>query len=34
MNPFSYSKPEDVSQAINLAGPASRFIAEGRTFLI
>lgn len=33
MNPFSYSKPEDVSQAINLAGPASRFIAGGTNLL-
>ncbi|WP_285425004.1 xanthine dehydrogenase family protein subunit M [Pseudomonas sp. efr-133-TYG-103a] len=33
MNPFSYSKPEDVSQAIDLAGPASRFIAGGTNLL-
>lgn len=33
MNPFSYSKPVDVNQAINLAGPASRFIAGGTNLL-
>jgi xanthine dehydrogenase YagS FAD-binding subunit len=33
MNPFSYSKPTDVSQAINLAGPATRFIAGGTNLL-
>ncbi|WP_296179085.1 FAD binding domain-containing protein [Pseudomonas sp. UBA1879] len=33
MNPFSYSKPADVAQAINLVGPASRFIAGGTNLL-
>lgn len=33
MNPFSYSKPSDVAQAVNLAGPASRFIAGGTNLL-
>ena len=33
MNPFSYSKPTDVSQAINLSGPATRFIAGGTNLL-
>ncbi|TDV60345.1 xanthine dehydrogenase family protein subunit M [Pseudomonas sp. LP_7_YM] len=33
MNPFSYSKPADVNQAINLAGPASCFIAGGTNLL-
>lgn len=33
MTPFSYSKPADVAQAINLAGPASRFIAGGTNLL-
>lgn len=33
MNPFSYSKPSDVSQAINLAGPGTRFIAGGTNLL-
>ncbi len=33
MNPFTYSKPAQVSQAINLAGPASRFIAGGTNLL-
>ncbi|MDB5980122.1 MAG: Periplasmic aromatic aldehyde oxidoreductase, binding subunit YagS [Pseudomonas sp.] len=33
MNPFHYSKPTDVSQAINLAGPATRFIAGGTNLL-
>ncbi|WP_297846448.1 xanthine dehydrogenase family protein subunit M [Pseudomonas sp.] len=33
MNPFNYSKPNDVSQAINLAGPATRFIAGGTNLL-
>ncbi len=33
MNPFSYSKPADVSQAVNLVGPASRFIAGGTNLL-
>ncbi len=33
MNPFSYSKPSDIGQAVNLAGPASRFIAGGTNLL-
>jgi xanthine dehydrogenase YagS FAD-binding subunit len=33
MNPFSYSKPSDITQAVNLAGPASRFIAGGTNLL-
>ena len=33
MNPFQYSKPESVLDAINLAGPASRFIAGGTNLL-
>ncbi|WP_268797960.1 FAD binding domain-containing protein [Pseudomonas huanghezhanensis] len=33
MTPFSYSKPTDISQAINLAGPATRFIAGGTNLL-
>lgn len=33
MNPFSYSKPVDVSQALSLVGPASRFIAGGTNLL-
>lgn len=33
MNPFSYSKPADIAQAVNLAGPASRFIAGGTNLL-
>lgn len=33
MNPFSYSKPADVSQALSLVGPASRFIAGGTNLL-
>ncbi|MFJ5299378.1 FAD binding domain-containing protein [Pseudomonas sp. NPDC088368] len=33
MTPFSYSKPADVAQAINLVGPASRFIAGGTNLL-
>lgn len=33
MNPFSYSKPSDIAQAVNLAGPASRFIAGGTNLL-
>jgi len=33
MNPFSYSKPDDINQAINLAGPATRFIAGGTNLL-
>ena len=33
MNPFTYSKPADVSAAVHLAGPASRFIAGGTNLL-
>jgi xanthine dehydrogenase YagS FAD-binding subunit len=33
MTPFSYIKPADVAQAINLVGPASRFIAGGTNLL-
>jgi xanthine dehydrogenase YagS FAD-binding subunit len=33
MNPFSYSKPTDIDQAINLSGPATRFIAGGTNLL-
>lgn len=33
MNPFNYSKPNDVAQAISLAGPATRFIAGGTNLL-
>ncbi|HEX8589187.1 xanthine dehydrogenase family protein subunit M [Pseudomonas sp.] len=33
MNPFSYSKPSDITEAVNLAGPASRFIAGGTNLL-
>lgn len=33
MNPFSYSKPSDIAQAVNLAGPVSRFIAGGTNLL-
>ncbi|MDB6145977.1 MAG: oxidoreductase, molybdopterin-binding subunit [Pseudomonas sp.] len=33
MNPFHYSKPTDVSQAVNLAGPDTRFIAGGTNLL-
>jgi len=33
MNPFSYSKPSDIAQAVNLAGPGSRFIAGGTNLL-
>ncbi|CAG8863344.1 Aldehyde oxidoreductase FAD-binding subunit PaoB [Pseudomonas fluorescens] len=29
MTPFAYSKPADVSEAVKLAGPATRFIAGG-----
>ncbi|HKS15344.1 MAG TPA: xanthine dehydrogenase family protein subunit M [Pseudomonas sp.] len=29
MTPFAYSKPTDVSEAVRLAGPATRFIAGG-----
>lgn len=33
MNPFAYSKPADVSAAIQLTGPATRFIAGGTNLL-
>lgn len=33
MNPFSYSKPLDIAQAVNLTGPTSRFIAGGTNLL-
>ncbi|KPW19682.1 Molybdopterin dehydrogenase, FAD-binding:CO dehydrogenase [Pseudomonas cannabina pv. alisalensis] len=33
MNPFTYSKPTDVSAAVNLSGPATRFIAGGTNLL-
>jgi xanthine dehydrogenase YagS FAD-binding subunit len=33
MNPFTYSKPADVSAAIHLTGPATRFIAGGTNLL-
>ncbi|MFB4391783.1 MULTISPECIES: FAD binding domain-containing protein [unclassified Pseudomonas] len=33
MNPFSYHKPTTISEAINLADPASRFIAGGTNLL-
>ncbi len=33
MNPFAYSKPADVSAAIHLTGPATRFIAGGTNLL-
>jgi xanthine dehydrogenase YagS FAD-binding subunit len=33
MNPFSYSKPSDIAQAVNLVSPASRFIAGGTNLL-
>jgi xanthine dehydrogenase YagS FAD-binding subunit len=33
MNPFAYSKPTDVSAAIHLTGPATRFIAGGTNLL-
>lgn len=33
MNPFSYSKPSDIAQAVNLTGPTSRFIAGGTNLL-
>ncbi|MCF5710027.1 xanthine dehydrogenase family protein subunit M [Pseudomonas syringae] len=33
MNPFTYSKPADISAAINLSGPATRFIAGGTNLL-
>lgn len=33
MNPFTYSKPTDVSAAVNLSDPATRFIAGGTNLL-
>jgi xanthine dehydrogenase YagS FAD-binding subunit len=33
MNPFHYSKPDSVQDAVQLAGPASRFIAGGTNLL-
>jgi len=33
MNPFTYSKPTDVSAAVHLSGPATRFIAGGTNLL-
>ncbi|WP_060512034.1 xanthine dehydrogenase family protein subunit M [Pseudomonas sp. NBRC 111124] len=33
MSPFSYHKPASVSEAINLAGPSTRFIAGGTNLL-
>jgi xanthine dehydrogenase YagS FAD-binding subunit len=33
MNPFSYSKPSDIAQAVSLTGPTSRFIAGGTNLL-
>lgn len=33
MNPFTYSKPADVSAAVHLSGPATRFIAGGTNLL-
>lgn len=33
MNPFAYSKPADVSAAVHLSGPATRFIAGGTNLL-
>lgn len=33
MNPFQYSKPDSVQNAVHLAGPASRFIAGGTNLL-
>jgi xanthine dehydrogenase YagS FAD-binding subunit len=33
MNPFHYSKPDSVQDAVNLAGSASRFIAGGTNLL-
>jgi xanthine dehydrogenase YagS FAD-binding subunit len=33
MNPFAYSKPADVSAAIQLTGPTTRFIAGGTNLL-
>ncbi|MEE4133902.1 FAD binding domain-containing protein [Pseudomonas viridiflava] len=33
MNPFTYSKPADIRAAIDLSGPATRFIAGGTNLL-
>lgn len=33
MNPFHYSKPLDVQEAVHLAGPNTRFIAGGTNLL-
>lgn len=33
MNPFQYSKPDSVQNAVHLTGPASRFIAGGTNLL-
>jgi xanthine dehydrogenase YagS FAD-binding subunit len=33
MNPFHYSKPDSIQDAVHLAGPASRFIAGGTNLL-
>lgn len=33
MNPFTYSKPTDITAAVNLSGPATRFIAGGTNLL-
>ncbi|MEB0044568.1 MULTISPECIES: xanthine dehydrogenase family protein subunit M [unclassified Pseudomonas] len=33
MNPFQYSKPDSIQDAVHLAGPASRFIAGGTNLL-
>ena len=33
MNPFQYSKPDSVDNAVHLAGPATRFIAGGTNLL-
>ncbi|MCD5985139.1 FAD binding domain-containing protein [Pseudomonas sp. CDFA 610] len=33
MNPFTYSKPADIRSAIDLSGPATRFIAGGTNLL-
>ena len=33
MNPFQYSKPADVHEAVHLSSAASRFIAGGTNLL-
>ena len=33
MNPFQYSKPDSIRDAVHLAGPASRYIAGGTNLL-